>query len=258
MVTPCEFERRAGKSASRNWKNSIRFEERPISNYLETCVGPRGKRQCRFVSLSAPSAMAVVTNVAADGAINSVDVGATTLTPSTSVSTDFSVASSTAESTSLPDFAPISDSTFTWGTMDSQSFCHALNCAYQEVVNWKSNCFRIPSGKFGKRFILELARLFRAAGEGSVLEGIAIKAALTLCSLVLQKPSRTSKDKQHISCLERRLKLWSDGNLDELVLEGRTIQQRLRATKPSHECDSLPEGHFARSFSKLMFAGNTN
>jgi len=201
--------------------------------------------------------MAAVTNVAADGAINSVDVGATTLTPSTIVSTDFSVASSTAESTSLPDFAPISDSTFTWGTMDSQSFCHALNCAYQKVVNWKSNCFRIPSGKFGKRFILELARLFRAAGEGSVLEGIAIKAALTLCSLVLQKPSRTSKDKQHISCLERRLKLWSDGNLDELVLEGRTIQQRLRATKPSHECDSLPEGHFAHSFAKLMFAGNT-
>ena len=42
----------------------------------------------------------------------------------------------------------------------------------------------------------------------------------------LKKPSRTSKTKQHIT-LERRLGLWSNGDLDELVREGRAIQQRL-------------------------------
>ena len=78
----------------------------------------------------------------------------------------------------------------------------------------------------GKRFVLELARLFQAAEEGSSSESIALKAAFTLCSLVLQKPSRNSKNKDHISCLERRMNKWNDGHLNDLVLEGRTIQQR--------------------------------
>ena len=56
-------------------------------------------------------------------------------------------------------------------------------------------------------FVSELARLFCAAGEKSALEGIAIKAALTLCSLVLQKPTRNSKEKHHVKCLERCLQL---------------------------------------------------
>ena len=52
-------------------------------------------------------------------------------------------------------------------------------------MSWKSNCICIPSGQYGKRFVSELARLFRVDGEGSALGGIAIKAALTLCSPVL-------------------------------------------------------------------------
>ena len=55
---------------------------------------------------------------------------------------------------------------------------------------------------------VELARLFRVAGEGSSSDSIALKAAFTLCSLVLQKPSKNSKRKDHILCLEKRLKLW--------------------------------------------------
>ena len=62
-------------------------------------------------------------------------------------------------------------------------------------------------------------RLFRAAGEGSALESIALKAAFTLCSLVLQKPSRNFKGRNHTSCLEKRMKLWHDGDLNALVLE---------------------------------------
>jgi len=76
--------------------------------------------------------------------------------------------------------------------------------------------------------VLELARLFRSAGEGSNLESIALKAAFTFCTLVTQKPTHTSKSKDHTSCLERRMTLWSDGNLNKLVLEGRAIQNRLK------------------------------
>ena len=52
--------------------------------------------------------------------------------------------------------------------------------------------------------------------------------------------------------LERRLKLWKDGDLDELVREGRVIQSRLKR-KPS----AKRETQVTRSFTKLMFEGNT-
>jgi len=106
-------------------------------------------------------------------------------------------------------------------------FCHSLEADYSEVVHWKGNSFRIPSGNFGKKFVLELVRLFRFAGEGSSLELIALKVAFTFCVLVTQKLICASKSKDHVSFLEQRLTLWSDGNLIELLLEGRTIQNRL-------------------------------
>ena len=73
--------------------------------------------------------------------------------------------------------------------MDAHSFRHALEVTYQEVVHWRNNCFRVPHGNAGKKFVLELARLFRATGEGLALEGVVLTAAFTLCALVLQKPS---------------------------------------------------------------------
>jgi len=85
-------------------------------------------------------------------------------------------------------------------------------------VHWQSNCFSFPNGNVGKRFVLELATLFKAAGEGSSLERIALKEVFTLCLLALQKPSRKSKDKDHITCLEKWLNLWKYDDLNELVL----------------------------------------
>lgn len=44
-----------------------------------------------------------------------------------------------AESDALPappDFRPASDASFTWGSIDSQGFCHTLEAAYQEVVQY--------------------------------------------------------------------------------------------------------------------------
>ena len=47
-------------------------------------------------------------------------------------------------------------------------------------------------------------------------------------SLLLQKPSKDSKVKDHNRALERRLKLWTDGQLAELLKEGETIQSSLK------------------------------
>lgn len=77
----------------------------------------------------------------------------------------------------------------------------AFDDAYSQVVHWRPNLFKIPSGACGKQFVVELTRLFNAFALESDSESIALKAAMTLPSLMLQKPHAKSKTKEHISCL---------------------------------------------------------
>ena len=135
---------------------------------------------------------------------------------------------------------------------DSANFVHSLDAVYHDTTYWVKNSFRVPRSSAGKAFVSELTKLFRSVREGSALESIALKAVSVVCILVLQKPSRNSKEKDHIHHLERRLTLWRDGNLDELVCEGRVIQSRLR-----HKSSVKNEIQITRCFTKLMFEGNT-
>ena len=66
-------------------------------------------------------------------------------------------------------------------------------------------------------------------------------------SLVLQKPSRTSKRNEHITCLQRCLKIWCAGDLPEFLSEGRALQVRLKnADSPKKDDDA---------FASLMYHG---
>ena len=68
---------------------------------------------------------------------------------------------------SLPSFTPVSDPEFRWGEVeDGRQFACALNRAYSKVVRWKTNILKVPSGKAGKMFVRELARMFNAYAEG--------------------------------------------------------------------------------------------
>ena len=49
-------------------------------------------------------------------------------------------------------------------------------------------------------------------------------------ALLLQKPSRKSKSRNHLAALERRFKLWNEGNIYELLDESKEIQERLLST----------------------------
>lgn len=99
---------------------------------------------------------------------------------------------------------------------------------------------------------MEMSRLFEAFATGSSLESIALKASIVLPSLLLQKPHRASKTKEHISCLKRRFQLWLEGDISALVKEGRTIQHRIPKgfSKRSNE-------QLSRTFANLMFEGKT-
>ena len=129
----------------------------------------------------------------------------------------------------------------------------AVDCAYGYIVHWKPNLFKVPSGAIGKRFVAELARLFEGYAAESAFEAFAIKAAMTLPALVLQKPHAKSKAHEHNSCLQRRLELWQKGDVEELLREGKAIQKSL--TSLSARRGDQDEAKKARKFAQMMMEG---
>ena len=143
---------------------------------------------------------------------------------------------------------------FLWGEKTGEVFSQLVFSAYEEVVHWRHNIFLIPSGRAGKTFVRELARLYQAYADASTLECIALKAGTVLQCLLLQKPHAKSKSKDHSTHLERRLKLWLDGDISTLLREGRCIQRHLPS--PTNQEDNLEKN--ARVFSRLMLQGKVN
>ena len=113
----------------------------------------------------------------------------------------------------LPLYPPAQGPTFTWGSMDGTDFTNRIVHYYKEVVHWKRNLFKIPSGRAGTALVKETTRLIRAYAEASALEGIALKALMVMPHLLLQKSHRTSKTKVHVTHLQRQLQLW-EGDTD--------------------------------------------
>ena len=67
--------------------------------------------------------------------------------------------------------------------------------------------------------------------------------------LVLQKPHRISKAKEHATAFGCRLKLWQDDLFVDLLNEGNTIQKQFRS---GHRFMKKPD---LLSFSRFMFDG---
>ena len=152
----------------------------------------------------------------------------------------------------LPPFPPLDlDQVFTWGSTDGISFTKDLDDAYTAVVRWKRNLFKVPFGNLGRNFVSELARLFREYANNSALESVALKAAMTMPSLLLQRPHNKSKEKENTACLERRLSLWCEGDISTLLKEGQSIQDRLKYQQPSRQ----EKDHRAQTFGKLVMQG---
>ena len=91
---------------------------------------------------------------------------------------------------------------FQWGDKDGETFCELIRDAFEVVVHWRRYSILVPSGKAGKDFVLEMARLHQACANNSALHSV----ALTVCYyvfqvLLLQKPHAKSKSNVHVHCL---------------------------------------------------------
>ena len=108
----------------------------------------------------------------------------------------------------------------------------------------------LPRGNAGKRYIDEITRLMGAWINDSPMKNIVFKAIMVMPNLLLQKPSKQSKAKDHLNALDRRINLWIS---EELVLEGETIQKCLKSV---NRPKSILE--ISKMFRQEMEKGNVN
>ena len=74
-----------------------------------------------------------------------------------------------------------------------------------------------------------------------------------MMNLPLQKPARSSKSKDHLEALNRRLNLWKEGELTELLIESETIQKSLSDSKSIKTISEL-----SKKIKNYMKKGNIN
>ena len=84
-----------------------------------------------------------------------------------------------------------------------------------------------PIWKIERELIDKMTEHINDWNNGSKMQPIALKEAIVLLEVSLQKPSQKSKAKGRQECLAKRLVLWKEGEIDKLLREGQMIQKRL-------------------------------
>ena len=111
----------------------------------------------------------------------------------------------------------------------------------------------LPSGAAGKRYVEEVTRLMKLWIQNTPMKSISLKAVHVMPALLLEKPSKSSKAKYHLQALERNIKWWDEDNIEGLLYEGMTIQQRLRSDK-----EGMAIAKISLKFKNRMSKGNVN
>jgi len=88
------------------------------------------------------------------------------------------------------------------GKFPGDKYVDAVRQAYEEIVFWPKNLFKLPSGHVGKAFVHEKARLLEAMTPGNPLEPIALKSVALMEHLLLQKTKHNSKRKTMLPVLK--------------------------------------------------------
>ena len=149
----------------------------------------------------------------------------------------------------LPTFQKAKELNADYCGMTGKEFIKTIDSVYEEIILWRRSLFKLPSGNAAKLFIKELTVWLERFNSKSEHQSIALKVYMILPALLLQKPSKTSKAKDHCKKLEERIAAWKDGKISELLQECRTIQRRLISSPNNAPKDK------AKSFAKLVFQG---
>ena len=112
-----------------------------------------------------------------------------------------------------------------WSEIKGQALVNSVNAAYLKVVRWRRNVFNLPKWKAGEDFIEELTKLYCNFNDYC----LGINCPDVVCTHICTSSSKTCSNiesSNHLKYLEKRILLWREVKLDELLCEGRAIQKR--------------------------------
>ncbi|KAG1714378.1 Protein lifeguard 1 [Nymphon striatum] len=122
--------------------------------------------------------------------------------------------------------------------------------AYEKIVFWRKNQFELPKGKVGETFVKLITDWINKWIDKTEYRDVAFHAVFALPSLLLQRSNNKSTKQQNKEVLSRRLQMWQEGKILDLLKECQVIQNRLENQyKNQHE--DLP-----KRFKNLVFNGN--
>ena len=90
--------------------------------------------------------------------------------------------------------------------------------------------------------ITEVTRIIKLFNSKTAWESIALHLLTVILPLMLQKPSANSKKKDHTRYLQKRLTLWKEGRIMEIISECEEIQKRM-STKAKRDESNLKGFH---------------
>jgi len=142
---------------------------------------------------------------------------------------------------------------FIWGAINGNDAVRELKECYEEIVFWRKNLFMLPKGASGKDYIKETTRLINEWVADSPVKDCALYAIHVMPALLLQKPSKTSKSKDHVDALSRRLVKWKNGEFIQLLREAEALQKRLPKAEKKKNINII-----SRKFREHVSKGNLN
>ena len=125
------------------------------------------------------------------------------------------------------------------------------NEIYSEITQWRRNLFKLPKGNLGKKFVDEKTKLLNRWVETNEEKSLAL--LMMMPNLLLQRSSKKAKARENKDHLTRRMEMWENGKLRELMEEGKSIQKRLPKL-PDRQSDE----EMIKAFRNHMLKGNVN
>ena len=122
-----------------------------------------------------------------------------------------------------------------WGTLTGDELTEAFSDISKISRCWAPNLFKVPFGSVGRSFVDELTRLANLFCDREDSRRWSLSGLVLAPLLLLQKPSKNSKEKDHANVLKKRLELWKEGDFEALVREVAAIQKPLKYREPSQE-----------------------
>ena len=94
-----------------------------------------------------------------------------------------------------------------WHNISGKEFFDFVNRLYDNIIHWRKNLFKLSAGKASRIFIKEFIIWLDHYNRSTPFKSTPLKYLMTFPCLLLQKPSRNSKAKDHSKAIEDRLKL---------------------------------------------------